>query len=158
MKFFNRFDGKIEAVGQSKFDKEEQTYSYLRMIDAAGNVKMLKKVSVYNTVNSYIGPGTTGTFYYIEYDKAITLFALTTPNRSVYDPEDTKRIAEAHSKMAIWWFLYAMFSIPCMLFALGVLTFPFCLYFAYEYKFKIPAIFSDVNMRTYLTDQGFKFA
>jgi len=157
MEHIEVISGKVEAVGQSNFDLKGSFYAYIRFLDEAGNVRMIKNVGVPNTVNSYITPGTEGKFHLAAVNKNQSiLFAFDNEERKVYDSEEIQDLEKVFRKKGYIWLAltpFALFSI--ILFGLGLILTPVCLYFAYKDIFITPNKIKDQTLRTYLNQYGY---
>lgn len=157
MEYIERISGEVEAVGQSQFNLGGTFYSYIRILDDAGNVRMIKNVGIPNTVNSYISPGSKGVLYFAKINKKTSIvFAYSNNERKVYDSDDMKSIIKALKLQGIWWVIMLPFAlISILLMGIGLILTPACLYFAYVHLSKIPGRISDSKLRGYLSQHGF---
>ena len=68
-----RYNGTIEVLGQGEMVGNKNieghpvniagTYDYIRLIETDGSVRMLPRLTAYNSVGSYLKPGFSGTLY-----------------------------------------------------------------------------------------------
>lgn len=154
----NKIEGVIETVGQSEFDLTGQLYAYIRIKDKSGNIVMLKNVLVPNTVGSYVKSGCTGTFYYLLDKKVAIFFAYSNSERKVFDSDDAKAFRKAFRWQGVIHFGYLLVSVLMMFMLIGFITTPFIAYATYKLLVKFPSVFSDSNLKAYLSQHGFVFA
>jgi hypothetical protein len=157
MDYLNRINGKVEVAGQRSTYRERTRYAYLRVLDQNGVVHMMKDIWIPNTVDSYIRPGTQGTFYIAKLPKKENIiFAYSNDERNVYDSEDMELIVKE-------WKRYGrnfMFNIPLAIFSIifmgiGLFLTPMCIYYAYHFRIKLPKKYGDSILREYLSQNGF---
>lgn len=157
MEHIEKVSGEVEAVGQSQFNLGGTFYSYVRILEDNGNVRMIKNVAIPNTVNSYVSPGTKGALYFAKVNKKVSIiFAYSNNERKVYDSDDMKAIIKALKLQGIWWLLMLPVALISILFmGIGLILTPACLYFAYVHFSKIPGKISDSRLKGYLSQHGF---
>jgi len=157
--------GKIEVIGESSSNKgtdvmkaaaSVKKYDYIRILDATGNVQMIKGAfPVGPSVDSYLFAGTEGTFHFFEINGEHLFFAYENDERKVFDLQELIEYNKSYKKLrnAGLWLIIG--GIPMIIvLGLGLILIGIGGYLILKMK-KLQKLTKPDNAASYLRDKGF---
>ena len=88
--------GQIQSIGPYISNYIGNEYVHVTMVHDDGKIEQLKSVTVPSVVDAFFQVGAKGEFYLHHHGKRNTLLAMRSNGRSIFSPDDAKRIWRYH--------------------------------------------------------------
>lgn len=153
--------GRLEVMGPSMNKGEGSEYTYLRIIEKSGNVKLIKKVGVGHLVESYLRPGVEGDFYFVKFGGlGFILFAIKKgTGEQIYEQNGFSVWIRTMRIMAV---ALAVLFIPLTLVGFlmggwlgGIMVLVGFIYYIWKFGFSLPGALKDKDLKRQLNQRGF---
>jgi hypothetical protein len=146
----------VEPTGSGEFNM----YKRVRVTNASGETQYFKTLFVPNHVNKAISKGKTGTFYIADLHKGKVSCALAYEDAagSRFDIDELKDISKSLrlTGMYFWGAGTLASFLGIIAYGIGLILFPFVLYFGWIYFVKMPAKLKPEKVLSGLKSLGFQ--
>jgi hypothetical protein len=152
--------GKLEVMGPSSDKPDGSEYTYIRIAEKGGNVKLIKKVGVGQLIESYLRPGLEGDFFFVKLGRlGYILFAIKKEDgQKVYEENGFKTWIK---KMRMTAFLLVLLFLPLSFVGLlmggylGVIVPIGFIYVIWKLAIGFPKVLNERFLRGQLDQLGF---
>ncbi|WP_460044605.1 hypothetical protein [Pseudomonas sp. S2_H01] len=152
--------GKLEVMGPSSDKPDGSEYTYIRIAEKGGNVKLIKKVGVGQLIESYLRPGLEGDFFLVKLGRlGYILFAIKKEDgQKVYEENGFKTWIK---KMRMTAFLLVLLFLPLSFVGLlmggylGVIVPIGFIYVIWKLAIGFPKVLNERFLRGQLDQLGF---
>ena len=156
----NVVKGVLEVIGPYNNLPEGSEYTYIRLKESSGAVRMIRKVGVGHYIASYLKPGLEGEFYFVKLGRlGFILYAIkTAAGEKLYEADG---FSSWIKKMRLTGLLLCLLFIPLSLVGLlfggylGVIVPIVFLYLIWKLFIGFPKVLKDSYLRTQLASHGF---
>jgi len=152
--------GVLEVVGPHSNLPEGSEFTYLRLRERGGAVRMIKKVGVGHYIASYLKPGMEGEFHFVKLGRlGFILYAIkTSAGEKIYEADG---FSSWIKKMRITGLVLCLLFIPLSLVGLlfggyfGVVVPAVFVYVIWKLLVSFPKVLKDSYLRAQLAGHGF---
>lgn len=152
--------GVLEVMGPYNNLPEGSEYTYVRLKEVSGAVRMIRKVGVGHFIASYLKPGMEGEFYFVKLGRlGFILYAIkTAAGDKLYEAEGfTSWIKKMRLTGLVLCLLFVPLSLVGLLFGgyLGVIVPIVFVYVIWKLIVSFPKVLKDSHLRAQLASHGF---